>query len=331
MKTERALPKLDLNITNRCNLRCKHCAFDSGIVKLDEMSLDELTELLEETKKLGGRKIDVTGGEPTTRKDFIEVIKVAKGLGYKVELVTNSLLLDRERLTELKSFGLDGIAISLDGDNWQTHSNIRGITEQQYGKVLDNIRTSVDLGFYTKINTTVFESNIAEIVQIVRLGAEIGVKEVGLYYFTPIGRGSRHNEKSVEPLKWLDFVRTELVKVKNLVEVSLETPLLENELYQPEMGCIWNVDAYHLQVLPDGNVYPCAIMASYMKPIGNLYEQGVQEIWSRKEIWDHYHNVLKEQFQQCGSCVEFPNFDLREYPGYTFVCPLRKFSVEDLK
>jgi radical SAM protein with 4Fe4S-binding SPASM domain len=330
LKSERNLPKLDLNITNKCNLRCKHCAFDSGIVKLDEMTLEQLTALLKQTKQLGGRKIDVTGGEPTTRKDYVEIIKIAKGLGYKVELVTNSLLLNREKLIMLKELGLDGVAISLDGSTWETHHNIRNISKEQYQKVRENIQTAVKLGFYTKINSTLFESNLHELTDIIKWGAEIGAKEVGLYYFTPIGRGNRNNVRSVEPLKWLNFVRTELVKVKDLLEVSLETPLLEKELYTPEMGCIWNVDAYHLQVLPDGNVYPCAIMASYMKSVGNLHQNTVAEIWNDKNIWVRYHGVLKDLFNQHGGCVNFPNFDLRKYPGHTFVCPLRKFLVEDL-
>ena len=61
---KRKLPKLDLNITNRCNFRCKHCAFDSGIIKMPELSLGELEKILKETKQIGGKRVDITGGEP---------------------------------------------------------------------------------------------------------------------------------------------------------------------------------------------------------------------------------------------------------------------------
>ena len=78
------LPKLDLNITNRCNFRCVHCAFDSGCTNIQEFSLEKIREILEDTKKLGGEKIDITGGEPLARDDLIEIIKLGKELGYKV-------------------------------------------------------------------------------------------------------------------------------------------------------------------------------------------------------------------------------------------------------
>ena len=86
----RKLPKLDLNITNRCNFQCTHCAFDSGILDLPELTLSELEKILRETKEIGGQRFDITGGEPLVREDVEEIIAIGKGLGYKIELVTPS-------------------------------------------------------------------------------------------------------------------------------------------------------------------------------------------------------------------------------------------------
>ncbi len=326
----RKLPKLDLNITNRCNLHCKHCAFDSGTIEMKEMSLDKLTGVLYQTKELGGEKIEITGGEPTLRGDYLAVLQIAKSLGFKVELVTNSLLLNKDLLIELQNEGLDSIAISMDGYQWKTHANIRGITEKQFYRVMENVANAVDLGIKTKINTTVFESNLGEILDIVKGAKFANVDELGLYYFTPIGRGSRYGEKSVEPLKWLDFVRNELFHYKDLLKVSLETPLIEKELYKEEMGCIWSTDPYHLQILPDGNVYPCAIMASYQMPAGNLYRNTVGDVWNDKQLWLQYQRKLSSLFTCNGSCVDFSEFNIKDYQDHEFVCPLKKFSVDDL-
>ena len=74
------LPKLDLNITNKCNYRCTHCAFDSGCFEMPELSLQEEKKILVDTKELGGRRIDITGGEPTLRRDYKEIISAGKTL-----------------------------------------------------------------------------------------------------------------------------------------------------------------------------------------------------------------------------------------------------------
>ncbi|MCK5025696.1 MAG: radical SAM protein, partial [Nanoarchaeota archaeon] len=73
MPLHRKLPKLDLNITNRCNFRCVHCAFDSGIEHMSELSVKEIKKILTDTKELGGERIDLTGGEPTVREDLADI------------------------------------------------------------------------------------------------------------------------------------------------------------------------------------------------------------------------------------------------------------------
>lgn len=323
------LPKLDLNITNRCNLRCVHCAFDSGVRKVKEFSVAKIREILMDTKELGGERIDVTGGEPLVRKDVFEIIKIAKELGYRVELVTNGILLNKSKLLRLKQLKLDSIAVSLDGSTYEVHSRIRNVSREQYDKVKKNIELAAQLGFRTKVNTVVFESNMEDLPNITSFCIKNKLAEHGIYYFTPIGRGNRFNERSVEPLKWLRFVRANLAKFKDSIKLSIEFPLIEKGLLGDKIGCIANNERYHLQILPDGNVYPCAILASYHKPIADLNKVSVKDIWNNKPLWDKYWKEITKLF--CGeSCVNFKEFKTEVYKGYKFVCPLRKFLPQDI-
>lgn len=331
---EGILPKLDLNVTNRCNFRCIHCAFDSGLIKMPELSLNELEKILRETKELGGRKIDITGGEPTLRKDLFEIIKLAKSFDYKVELVTNGSNIEEEKLKKFKEIGLDSTAISLDGSNYETYSRIRNVSSEIYEKVLKGIDLSLRLGFPTKINTVVFESNLEDTPNITKWCAEKGIYEHGLYYFTPIGRGDRSQERVVNPIKWLEFIRTKLKPLINpKTKISLEIPLIEEENWNPGLGCIANTDRYHLQILPNGNTFPCAILASYSLPIANLKRQGINEIWQNSEVWWSYWQKINNQFSsQGGFCVDFNGaFRIQDYKGYKPVCPLRKFKLGEIK
>ncbi|MFH1590154.1 MAG: radical SAM protein [archaeon] len=335
MTNTRKLPKLDLNITNRCNFRCVHCAFDSGIEKMDELSLDELETILRETKELGGEKIDITGGEPTVRKDLAEIIKLGKKYDFKIELVTNGSLITKNELLEYKNLGLDSTAISLDGSNYKVYNKIRKVSEESFNKTLQTIEDSVNIGLPTKINTVVFSSNLEDIPNITELAIKKGAQEHGLYYFTPIGRGNSADELSVEPIKWLNFIREKLVKYNEQIKLLVEVPLIEKDFSKKKLGCIMDDDPYHLQILPDGNVYPCAIMASYHKPIANLHEKSVKEIWNDKSLWDNcFKEVSSDVFNECsGYCTNFSSFNLKKYDTekYKFVCPLRKFSVTEFK
>ncbi len=176
----RKLPKLDLNVTNKCNFRCTHCAFDSGIAQMPELSSSELETILIETKELGGKRFDITGGEPLIRNDIDELISVGKKLGYKIELVTNGSLLTEEKLTRFRQLGLDGIAISLDGSTPEVYNNIRKNDEKTFYRVIENIRKAREVGFYTKINTTVFGCNREDLPNITELASSLGVDEQGI-------------------------------------------------------------------------------------------------------------------------------------------------------
>ncbi|MBM3233702.1 radical SAM protein [Candidatus Pacearchaeota archaeon] len=334
MENKIILPKLDLNVTNRCNFRCVHCAFDSGIVSMGELTLGELEKILSDTRKLGGRRIDITGGEPLLRGDVEDIISIAKKLGYKVELVTNASLLTEEKLSKFRGLGLDGIAISLDGASAETYNRIRRRDKKTFAKVLENIQKSVELGFYTKVNTVIFDFNLEEIPKIVELCLKLGVQENGIYYFTPIGRGNRSTELAIEPLKWLKFIRERLMKYTNSgMKISLEVPLIERKYWNRGLGCIANTEKNHLQILPDGNVYPCAILASYNKPVANLKQCSVKNIWNNKKLWRDYWKDISRVFP-CKSCVDFKSaFSMKNYDfrKYRFVCPLRKFKLEELE
>lgn len=335
MKSE-ILPKLDLNVTNRCNFRCVHCAFNSGLCKMPEMKIENLERILLETKKIGGQRFDITGGEATLREDLNEIIRIGKSIGYKIELVTNGSLLTKEKLTELKKVGLDAIAISLDGSNYKNYSRIRKVGIETYNKVLNNIRDSVKLGISTKINTVVFDFNLEDITNITDWCIDHGISEHGLYYFTPIGRGDSSEERAVEPIKWLDFVRKELSRYsKEEIKITIELPLVEREYWSPKLGCIGcGQRRGHLQVLPDGNVYPCAILASYKKPITNLYEVSVENLWDDEKLWKNYWKDISQRWKnQGGFCVDFKGvFKGRDYDTqkYGFVCPLRKFKLQEI-
>ncbi len=326
------LPKLDLNVTNRCNFRCIHCAFDSGVIKMKELSLKKISEILKDTKELGGKRFDITGGEPMLRKDIEEIIKVGKKLNYKIELVTNGSLLNKTKLKKFKRLGLDSIAISLDGSTPRIYNKIRKRDSKTFYKVVENIKLSKKLGFYTKINTTVFNCNLKNIPSITKLALKFKVNEHGIYYFTPIGRGKTES-LSVKPSRWLRFIRERLSSFngKN-IRISLEFPFIEKNLWNRDLGCIADKEKNHLQILPNGNVYPCAILASYNLPVANLNQCSIKNIWNNELLWKRYWKKIYPIFEKYnGSCVDFNScFNLKN-KEYCFVCPLRKFELGEAK
>ena len=99
---------LRLSITDVCNFYCGYCLPD-GYVKKDKnfLNLEEIRRLAVAFVELGVKKIRLTGGEPTIRKDFCEIaatISQISGMN-KLALTTNGYHL-KKNITDYKRAGL---------------------------------------------------------------------------------------------------------------------------------------------------------------------------------------------------------------------------------
>lgn len=138
----RKIVYLRLSLTERCNFACRYCLPLGYAPKADsyELTLKEISVLVKGFASLGVKKIRLTGGEPTLRKDFIDIIKTIKDTdGIKtLALTTNGFNL-LQRAEEFYNNGINNINISLDSLN---KDNFKAITS--YSR-LDKILNAVDL------------------------------------------------------------------------------------------------------------------------------------------------------------------------------------------
>ena len=152
----RTFPYIRLSITDVCNYRCTYC-LPQGYKKTPGdirsfMSGEEISRLTKALYELGVCKIRLTGGEPTVRKDFFDIIKVLKNEAgiKKVVITTNGYHLD-EKAKMLVDSGLNGINISIDSLNRNTFKNVTG--HDRLPEILKGIQILQNLNFNNiKIN-----------------------------------------------------------------------------------------------------------------------------------------------------------------------------------
>ena len=152
----RKFPYVRMSITEVCNFKCGYCLPNGyQIDKGDNrkfLHIDEIRRLAKGLSELGVHKIRLTGGEPTVRKDFFEIVKVIKNETEikKIVITTNGYHLDQKAQLLVDS-GLDGINISIDSLDRETFKNITGHDRLQ--EILIGIKNLQNLGFENiKIN-----------------------------------------------------------------------------------------------------------------------------------------------------------------------------------
>lgn len=142
-------------VTDRCNLRCTYCMPEEGVEfrHRDEMlTAEETLRIISVLAKVGVKKVRFTGGEPTIRKDIVNLVAGAAATpGIKgVHLTTNGLLLHRYA-KDLLDAGLTGINVSL--DSMDTDRFMRITRRPGVDTVLNNIKLALDTGFQrVKVN-----------------------------------------------------------------------------------------------------------------------------------------------------------------------------------
>ena len=88
------MARIVAELTNRCNLRCRHC-FDQRHAASGELSLEVIEKVLREGKECGISHLSFTGGEPTLHRQFSEITARVCESGYTFSLVSNGSTLPR--------------------------------------------------------------------------------------------------------------------------------------------------------------------------------------------------------------------------------------------
>ncbi|MDO5859293.1 GTP 3',8-cyclase MoaA [Methanobrevibacter sp.] len=153
---ERPIISLRITITNRCNENCIYCHHDGMVSSKDEMTPDEIYKICQIAKKLGVKKIRLSGGDPLVRKDIVEIVEKIGSLDFKdISLTTNGVLL--EKYAEgLKNAGLNRVNVSLDTLD---HDTYKFVTKRDYlDKAKTGILKAVEVGMNpVKINMVVMK------------------------------------------------------------------------------------------------------------------------------------------------------------------------------
>lgn len=164
-----SLRYLELQITGRCNLRCRHCYIGDG--NSADMSVETIGSVLKEFEELQGLRLLITGGEPLMHRDFDRINEMLPGFFFRKALLTNGIMLTDSLL---KVLNVDEIQISMDGME-KAHDSVRG--QGAFDKAVNAVRRSKAAGFDVSVSTMVHAENLGDFDSMDRLFRELGVRE----------------------------------------------------------------------------------------------------------------------------------------------------------
>lgn len=180
-----ALHEVHWEVTNKCNLRCKHCLPDSGSARDRELTTSEAMTALESFRAAGVSRVNFTGGEPFSRKDFLSILERTVALGMRAAVITNVTLLQELELETIKRLGVE-LGVSLDGADEMTNAVIRG--QGSFEKVIEVLKQCQEAGVPTTLYVTVTAVNLHQVDALAALAKTQACRGIHYSEVTLAGR-----------------------------------------------------------------------------------------------------------------------------------------------
>ncbi|MFP4198615.1 MAG: GTP 3',8-cyclase MoaA [Halanaerobium sp.] len=203
----RVIDYLRISITDRCNLRCRYCMPADGVENKSHqeiLSYEDILKIVKFGKKLGIKKVRITGGEPLVRLGVEDFIAALNRLDLEdISMTSNAVLLSKKAV-RLKKAGLDRINISLDTLDSEKFKKIT--RRDNLTDVLQGIKAALKAGLDpVKLNVVLMKGlNDDELFDFVELSRKQKLN-VRFIEYMPLG-GEAEAEKFVSSREIKDLI-----------------------------------------------------------------------------------------------------------------------------
>ena len=340
------LAKVYVEPTNACNLDCITCMRQVWDEPLGQMSAQTYQRVLGGLKAFTPVPTVFFGGigEPLAHPRIVEMIRQAKALGAKVELITNGILLNEAMALQLILADLDVLWVSLDGATAESYADVRlGAT---LPLVIENLRRLPYLRYRGSrlksvmplgIAFVAMKRNVAELPAVLQLGTRLGakwfsitnvlahtadLKEEILYHRT-MGDGPRQLAGEVPRVSFprMDMTEATQLPLAEMLRGNYAVQTAGGEVGRGVYTCPF-VEKGTLSIRWDGQVSPCLpllhthdgylhdrVRRSYAYTVGQIGERSLPELWH-----DPAYLALRERLAifDYSPCVDCNCCDLAE-------------------
>ena len=304
-------------LTLACDLNCRHCGSRAGKPRPDELSTPEALRLCQELVQLKTRKVTLAGGEPTLRQDWPLIANALTSKGVRVNLLTNGRSWDADKARQVKLYGLESVAFSLDGCEL-THDYVRRV-EGQWEQLLAAIDLTRAAGVQVGVVTMLNRRNMAELAQMRAILAEHDVASWQLQLGNPTGNMADHPDLVIRPQDVLEIVpriaalkqlpgRPKVFPADNIGYYGEHEPVLRDrsKVVPFWVGC--RAGCHVLGIESNGNIKGCLSLPSERNDEdrfveGNIRQRSLTEIWRDPDAFSYNRRFSVDQLEgYCRDC-----------------------------
>jgi Fe-coproporphyrin III synthase len=327
-----ALPVAILMPHSSCNCRCVMCDIWKGNARKNQLTENDIEDLILSFRKLGTHQVVMSGGEALLNENFFRFCRLLRAAGIKITLLSTGLLLKKhaEQIVE----NIEDVIVSLDGDE-QTHDAIRNI-EGAYTRMKEGVEYLKKLKPAIGVSgrSVIQKLNYRNWPLIIDSAKEIGLNSIS---FLPADVSSEaFNREQSWDASHTSAVAIQEEELPELYEVisSLITDYaadFQNRFIAESPGKLVQIYTHYaamhglcdfpsrkcnapwvsVVVEADGTVRPCF----FHKSIGNMREKDIEEILNGESGLSFRRSLDMKKDAMCKRCVCSLNLPFHQNPG----------------
>jgi MoaA/NifB/PqqE/SkfB family radical SAM enzyme len=325
------MPRLLIELTNRCNLRCQHC-FVERHASTGDLPIEILEKVLWEGKSCDIDAVSFTGGEPTLHRQFSEIVGRVCAAGYPFSFVSHGGTFPHIYPLLLRSRPwFQGVTFSLDGAHEQTHDWQRGTGS--YRRVLRAASICVMRDLPFTLNMVLTARNRHEVAEMIGLATQLGSRGLRFASLMPTPETAlRGLDLSPEERR---AVEAEIWRLK--AEAPLPIGLASGYFSEAPFFPCGPLELQEMNLDYRGNLTLCCHLSGYAEMslgtevVGNLQELSLAEACARfrqlveRYLADKRAAVAREALRTvdhfpCWYCVKYLGKVawLQQFPHHTW-------------
>ncbi|WP_433787302.1 pyrroloquinoline quinone biosynthesis protein PqqE [Actinomycetospora sp. CA-101289] len=288
-------------LTHACPLACSYCSNPLELTKRsDELGTDDWRRVLDQAAELGVLQCHLSGGEPLLRRDVVDLVAHASGLGMYTNLVTSAIGLSRPRAEALREAGLDHVQVSIQADEAVLSDRLAGISS--FDKKIEAARLVKELGWPLTLNVVLHRQNIDRIEAILGWVSELGADRVELantqYYGWALANRAALLPSREQLERAETVTRAARERLRGQTDVIYVIPDYYSQYPKPCMGG-WG--SRQLVVGPEGDAWPCLAAHELPLPRASVREHDLAWIWESSPLFSAFRGT-DWMPDPCASC-----------------------------
>ncbi|MFI0141484.1 MULTISPECIES: radical SAM protein [Streptomyces] len=268
-------------VTNYCNLSCKHCLSDSSpqIPRSSDLSTTRFLDAVREMTSSGVTEFYLTGGEPFARDDLVDIIAAIDPNVAEVYVNTNGYFITQEVADALSGTALRRITVSVDGHNREAQALVRH-KPTSFDRAIVGVERLLAAGVPVRVSHVAHPGNVDYVAEFCAQMALLGVEALVINSVFPAGRAARHPELALtaERKQELFDELTELQAKYRQLGMQIDHSLGKPQPSDVE-GCPAGQSVFF--VAPNGDLATCSWLYKLDQDrfrLGNLEEASFTEL-----------------------------------------------------